>query len=442
MKIFPSKRRLLRWGIGFGLVIALLLIVNAIFAWRTERRLQNKLAEIRAAGDPASIADLAPEPIPADQNAAIKLKQMKPRLREFAKQHGEFFKTPIGKAYEQTIDGGGLATSDQLAAIDAVLANFQDLDRNLSEVAAYEQYASQANFALDHYEFIESNLEDIQEIRTAARFVDWQMQSLTGNGQQQESIERGIELLKIARLYDSEPLLVNFLVGAAIRGIAARSLYDALAAGSISPDLHRQLDEELALHDDPGRMARTLKTERAISANFAASGGLPTRQFQANAFVVDVLGWPIKRYYIGVLDLFDEQLELADRPWYEVTEHIRSMKSSPDGTGHGVLADLLLPALEAAHQANARNLAVLRALRIYNKLREYAQANGHEATSLDDLDLPTEATIDPYTGDPLKIKLTDEGWVVYSVGENGADDGGVFKDQKDIGVAPPKHRAD
>jgi hypothetical protein len=108
--------------------------------------------------------------------------------------------------------------------------------------------------------------------------------------------------------------------------------------------------------------------------------------------------------------------------------------------GHGVMADLLMPAVKAVFQANARSLAVSRALRIDNALRQFAEKNGREAKGLEEIELPKEATIDPYTGEPLKLKHTEDGWVIYTVMENGVDDGGDFNGHKDYGVAPPKRR--
>ena len=54
--------------------------------------------------------------------------------------------------------------------------------------------------------------------------------------------------------------------------------------------------------------------------------------------------------------------------------------------------------------------------------------------------LAKATTTDPFSGQPLKLKHTDEGWVVYSVMQNGADDGGNFIDLKDFGVAPRQLR--
>ena len=58
------------WRSALASLVALALIANGFMIWRTDARLQARIDAIRAAGDPATIADLAPEPIPADQNAA------------------------------------------------------------------------------------------------------------------------------------------------------------------------------------------------------------------------------------------------------------------------------------------------------------------------------------------------------------------------------------
>jgi hypothetical protein len=56
---------------------------------------------------------------------------------------------------------------------------------------------------------------------------------------------------------------------------------------------------------------------------------------------------------------------------------------------------------------------------------------------LTELKLPTQMTMDPYTGDPLLIKQTEAGPIVYSVGRNQKDDGGKLGDElEDVGVGP------
>ena len=154
----------------------------------------------------------------------------------------------------------------------------------------------------------------------------------------------------------------------------------------------------------------------------------------------NISGWPLKWYLLGVYDYTHELIPLAVRPWFGVRDQFGKSDTEMISTGHGKLADLLVPAARASFQANARGIAMLRSLRIYNALRQFSEQNGHEATDLAELKLPSEATIDPYSGKSLKLKHTELGWEVYSVMENGVDDGGTFKDLKDYGVAPWKLR--
>lgn len=435
-RFLGSKRFWKRSAIVCCLIVALLLIANGIMSWRTEARLQAKLAAIRAAGDPASIAEMAPEPIPDDQNAAAILARIAPRMREFSKDHGALHTGPDGASYAEVETQRTPPTADEIETVRQMLEQYPDIDRAIAEAAACERYASRADFSLGPQQFIEAAINGVQDIRSVGRFVLWKMRILIADKEPDGAVRSGIELLKVARLYESEPALVNYLVSIAVRGVAVEALYDALASGPVSADVHAALDEELARHDNPQRLARVLRDERAISASFAASWErLVPAESGPHRFVMRVLGWPIKSLYIGPLDAWDDWLAVADRPWHEVHDRFE-----PDSTGHGVLADLLMSTVQATFQANAIDLAKLRGLRIFNALTRYREEHGREASGLEELALPNEATIDPFSGEPLKLKHTEEGWIIYSVMNNGVDDGGDFTDMKDWGLAPPGWR--
>jgi hypothetical protein len=219
-----------------------------------------------------------------------------------------------------------------------------------------------------------------------------------------------------------------------MRGLSTPHIYDALAAGPVSAELHAALDEELALADNPQSLVRALKTERAVSADWA-NEHLAWKPLLPAAYRAILISeqW-------GLLDEIDAHLQLAEMPWHEARTRIAPSESVAPPSKRGKLADSLLPGLQATFHANARILAVLRSLRIYNALRQFSETHGREAAGLDELGLPASATIDPYSGEPLKMKHTDDGWVVYSVMENGVDDGGDFIGRKDYGVAPRKLR--
>lgn len=442
MRFLPTKRRLKQLAIGLAIFIALALIANAFMAWRTEARLQAKIAAIRAAGAPASIADLAPKPIPADENAAAYLEKIAPRLDEFGKDHGRFFNTPIGKAYVESENRGEPPSVEQIAAIRAIVEKYPDVEAGLATAADCDQYASLADFTLNHQTFLQELFEErVWRARTAARFSAWQTKLLIADGEPQQAAEFGLKSLRLARLHDGEPLLINYLVGVALRAMAAQDLYEAMNAGPVSPQLHAAIDEELARHDDPQRFAEVLKTERAYSLALTASIGLDSSADHVNPIWLSMVGWPMKRFYLGALDSYDPRIATAPKSWEDVCRELGPPNMDPPSTGKGVLADLLLPSLKSAYVAQFRNLATLRAIRIFNALAAYRDKHGHEASGLSDLSLPKEATIDPFSGEPLKLKHTDDGWIIYSVMQNGVDDGGDFHDLKDYGVAPRKWRA-
>jgi hypothetical protein len=213
-----------------------------------------------------------------------------------------------------------------------------------------------------------------------------------------------------------------------------------LASGPISAELHAAIDEELARQDSHDAIIQALKTERAYSATITASIGLDFASEEVNPLWVKFVGWPVKRLYIGALESYDQTFEIANKPWFEVNRRQESNEDSAMPTGYGVLADLLQPGLRAALVAHARSLVSLRALRIANALAQYRDEHGREASGLSDLSLPREATIDPFSGEPLKLKHTDDGWLIYSVGINGIDDGGDFTDMKDYGLAAREAR--
>ena len=57
--------------------MAIALVANAAFVWITDSRLERQIAAIRAAGDPVTLAELAPKPIPPERNANTYLREAK-----------------------------------------------------------------------------------------------------------------------------------------------------------------------------------------------------------------------------------------------------------------------------------------------------------------------------------------------------------------------------
>ncbi|MBA3484979.1 MAG: hypothetical protein H0T51_24545 [Pirellulales bacterium] len=270
------------------------------------------------------------------------------------------------------------------------------------------------------------------EIRSVARFIDWQMKVASEDGQTDVAAEKGIQLLRLAAQYDAEPGLISSQIAMAVRGAAVAAIDGVLSSGSVSPSLHVQLEQELAKFDAEATLLATMKTERAISisATLDQIGG-------AKSIVVNTIGLPMKRMYVGAIDYYEPLLMIANKPWHVSYEQgTPSVFQTP--TRFGTLADLLASSFEVQFDIVHRTSALIRALRVKSALQQFAAEHGREAEGLGDLALPKEATIDPFSGKPLKLKRTDDGWLIYSIGKDGVDDSGSFEDSKDYDVRPQK----
>ncbi|HYO24020.1 MAG TPA: hypothetical protein VEQ85_03640 [Lacipirellulaceae bacterium] len=421
------------WG---GVIVGVAVVANTLLAWRVQSKHQSQLAAIRAAGHPASIDELKPAPLPAGENAAAQLELATSAIKAFGiEQHRFLQHTPLGKEYD-LVDGDRLPSADQAAAMRVILAKHAPVGDAISRAAACDAWASLADFTLDHFQFMQAALDQVQVFRGMARYAAWDVAVLAAERKTDDAVRRGIELLKLARLHEAEPMMVNYLVTIAVRGVAVQALEGALRSGDITSATRAALDAELARAEDPQSFAAMLVGERAVSLEM-----MDVSPSQAPPWVVSWVGWPMKRHFIQSYELYDLIIAEAQGPW----QTFRKFKSSAAMTNaqrqFGVLGDLLTPALAAGIDARDRDLVQIRTLRILSALQAFAAAQGAEASGLVDLSLPAEATTDPYSGAPLLLKHTDAGWTVYSVGENKQDDGGNFEKRLGIGIGPDPVRA-
>jgi hypothetical protein len=93
-----------------------------------------------------------------------------------------------------------------------------------------------------------------------------------------------------------------------------------------------------------------------------------------------------------------------------------------------VMANLLTPALAKIGEAYHRSRAEMRCAEAALAAEEYRLANGRWPDRLDELVpklLPAVPT-DPFDGQPIRLKRLPDGVVVYSVGPDRTDDGGIL----------------
>ena len=91
-----------------------------------------------------------------------------------------------------------------------------------------------------------------------------------------------------------------------------------------------------------------------------------------------------------------------------------------------VMLHVLMPARSRIFQVSLHNNARLRTVRVGLAIERYRLANGKLPENLAELVPAYLDTVpkDPFDGQELRYKRIEKGYVVYSIGEDGSDDGG------------------
>jgi len=100
-----------------------------------------------------------------------------------------------------------------------------------------------------------------------------------------------------------------------------------------------------------------------------------------------------------------------------------------------IISGMLLAAISRTFTREADATARLRAAQTALAVERFRRGHGETLpTRLEELapgyckSVPT----DPYDGNPLRFKTLDSGYVIYSIGSDGKDDGGVERDAKNF----------
>jgi hypothetical protein len=252
----------------------------------------------------------------------------------------------------------------------------------------------------------------------------------------------------------TEPFIITHLVRMAIMQMALQVIYEGLANHQWSDTQLAGMDSELARIDYLADFQNCIRSERAAHAELIAwleqkrsrskelldwfdnskpQRGLPKGLVEADFYVM-----PAGQFYQGDIDLSnahqlwagavdDTGHIVSPSAVLQASNSVVSLLSHP--TSYiGVIGRLLTPELSAYAKRTAFAQESADLARVAIALERYRLAHGDFPDSLDALSpqFMQQVPHDIINGDPLHYRLTQDGqFVLYSVGWNGTDDGGV-----------------
>lgn len=297
---------------------------------------------------------------------------------------------------------------------------------------------------------IDMLLPEVQEMRRAARLLALAARRAAADGDGEQALADVVRMHRLGMHSASEPILISGLVGQAI---------DALALGTLADVLPRLEKSDLTLLDTdvmrdfvatPIRYQRAFLGEEAFglaTLGDIADGGdgmtdldLLALQVAGDEPVPFPFGGPFSFLYrcfmlpsdiAGYREVMGRYQEIAGKmllpkpqPYPVVVKETAEIEETLTSRRAGVFASLLAPALSGVLKSQARGAAMHDVAGVLVAVTRARLAGTSLAESLVPQALPALPG-DPFMDDkPLVAKRTDRGWVVYSVGPDGEDDGG------------------
>lgn len=387
-------------------LVAIVLLVAALWAWRSNAQLESEIRRIRDSGDPVSIADLEPKEVLPDKNDVTYLSRVSEDARSLYNEihpyaHSDDF------SWRQ-----GLSESQR----EKVKAGFDAYPRVMEMIDRASQCSDHAwplDYALAPPQFTEALIQSVQDSKNFARICDCYARLQVASGDPDGAAQTFLQSLRLDRLHDREPMVLGALVSLACRAIALHGLNGIMQTSKLKPETHASIETELARHSPLASFAGCIKSERAFGIDsfreLSSTFGMLTGQWNS------------------YLEMMNEEIQVGSKAHFE-TKNLRSSNFSS-------LTQMGKDALDAGRESANRSEALVRCLRILNAIHSHPEFKAESDFGL--LNLPKEVGIDPYSGKSLLIRSTAAGWLVYSVGRDETDSGGSISDLKDIGLAPP-----
>jgi hypothetical protein len=286
---------------------------------------------------------------------------------------------------------------------------------------------------------INTRLEEQQQARAVAALLALDARRLAQAGDPKAALTSCRAAVNAGRSLGDEPLGISQLIrtsGVAVACLAVeRVLAQGVPAGEDLAAVQRLLEEE----DRFPTLLVTLRGERAAQHELfrrveKGEASLDDSPPSSPGLFDGFFSWGergLLRYeQPHLLRVLTRRVEAARLPLREQPAAFNALAAEEgrDLPRDAILTLLLLPALDKLGQASWRKHAQVRSLAALIAVERFRQAGGRWPARLDELAPRFLAAVplDPYDGKPLRYRRLGDGVVVYSVGEDRADDGGVL----------------
>jgi hypothetical protein len=406
-----------KWLIGIGLVLLCVAAAAVCFHLIGKARLARKIAELKAQGLPTSFAELeAYSKLPAGTpNAAdIYLKTFvayRPlpdaKKRKMLPLMGDQLKPKDNEPYPP----------EQIAAAAEFIELNKEMFALLHEAGKVESCYHPIDFSQGPF----PKNDHLQNIRRGCQSLGIAVIYYSQTNQSQKAYEVLNDQLRLGQSISRSPLLISHLVRIAILSMGVSGAQEIINRITLNESDLRSLQGYLQQIEQTTKIGPALLGEICFCLEY--------RKLNCNT-LPEKAGNFFQRDIIALIEAYQQMIEADKLPIQEQLPKVRKIIEEAN-TGFLVFPPrIILPAIERVYETHLRVRANMDCAIMALAIERYRLKEGKLPETVDEL-VPTYLTqvyLDPFDGKPLRYKRTDPGYIIYSVGEDGVDNGGQEQD--------------
>lgn len=442
--------------------------------WKWERRWQEYVAEKRARGEKVYIAEYLPQkPIPDDQNFAatpfwnevFAQNGKGPRARKFdILQRGHSRVKNLSRpvpidlaAYREGFEKAGKLGKADAALSDgeAVLKGLKHLEPEISEISAAIERPF-AVFPTDWENGFAAKFTHLQFFQAFGKALSLRAVASIAVGRGDDALSDILLATALSEKLNETPSMIQYLVAVSVVGQALKSVDEGLNKKAWSPSDLLKLEKALARINHLELSVRSLQVESAV-CNVAMELHARSGKVENVLLVAGLSGqgedWLVALYAKKMSFWRENQIWMARARDEDVTMFdFRAERWTPKNrmyvaeniTGFFAKAELAIAGNASSGFQDVWTQNVLfshsrvRMAGLACALERYRIAKGGYPEKLDALlpDFLQKLPHDPCDGKPFRYRLSDGGYLLYSIGMDLSDDGGNVKDVREEQSGP------
>ena len=427
--------------IGVGAVVGVLVLVYGIALVRSSLKLRDAYAALEKDGRPTVASDLIPPEVPDDQNAALLYQQAAGLLKKEAVTKK---KTLLDHSSRLAFSFMGEAIEpEKLVEVKEVMAR----DVVISALATVEEALQRPECRFDHdYDNgLHADGFESRDLRFLARLWGARACLDAQPGQASHAWDRIRVQFRLAEALRREPTVIGQLSRLGILNDLCHIIRKLYEIAPPSEADYREIETLLASHVGIEPLVNALDAERLLRGEwlFNLPGDRLYEALRSDGRILSHAGGPeafsrlafrviafrprLVADHAAYLQMMRSAMRLLESPYAPLDSDIH--EEFENLTDWFLLTHELKPMIVFAKEVHCDVVAKVHMTRAGLALLQYHKTHGTFPKSLDALGL--EDLIDPYVDKLLHYRTEGAGFVVYSVGEDQKDNGGIPKPPRD-----------